>query len=304
MPWQCIRQGIITFIMKSMTKNTILVSLAVGLIMLLGIGGFFMTRNHGGDVLSNDADLFDPAKKEIAMEMVSSAENSSLDWQDQYGYIEWNVEKNDKENRGYTGGLIGFCSGCGDMTQLVEAYDKLAPGNKLQKYLPALRVQELLGMGRVTKEGLGEPFVNDWKAAARDSRFQQAQNEERDRVYFNPAVKQAKTDGLHALGQFAYYDAMVMHGPGDEPLSFGAIRADAMRRATVPSQGGDEKTYLNAYLDARIAVMKAEEGHSDTSRIDDLQRPLLKQGNLYLTPPLHWSVYGDSYSIESVPVTK
>ncbi|MYZ41003.1 hypothetical protein GT002_39335, partial [Streptomyces sp. SID4917] len=31
--------------------------------------------------------LDDPAKKEIAMQLVSSAENSSLDWKAQYGYI-------------------------------------------------------------------------------------------------------------------------------------------------------------------------------------------------------------------------
>jgi len=33
-------------------------------------------------------DLTDPHKKDIAMQLVSSAENSSLDWKAQYGYIE------------------------------------------------------------------------------------------------------------------------------------------------------------------------------------------------------------------------
>ncbi|MFF8262329.1 chitosanase, partial [Streptomyces virginiae] len=33
------------------------------------------------------AGLDDPAKKEIAMKIVSSAENSSLDWKAQYKYI-------------------------------------------------------------------------------------------------------------------------------------------------------------------------------------------------------------------------
>ncbi|MFD9239752.1 chitosanase, partial [[Kitasatospora] papulosa] len=32
--------------------------------------------------------LDDPAKKDIAMQLVSSAENSTLDWKAQYGYIE------------------------------------------------------------------------------------------------------------------------------------------------------------------------------------------------------------------------
>ena len=48
--------------------------------------------------------LKDPAKKEIAMRLVSAAENSSLGWQAQYHYIEYNVEtQNRQKNRGYTG---------------------------------------------------------------------------------------------------------------------------------------------------------------------------------------------------------
>ena len=50
----------------------------------------------------------DPAKKEIAMQLVSAAENSTLCWKEQYKYIEYNVENNDKENRGYTGGIVGL----------------------------------------------------------------------------------------------------------------------------------------------------------------------------------------------------
>lgn len=56
-------------------------------------------------------------KKEIAMRLVSSAENSSLDWKAQYQYIE---DIND--GRGYTAGIIGFCSGTGDMLELVQNY--------------------------------------------------------------------------------------------------------------------------------------------------------------------------------------
>ena len=56
------------------------------------------------------ADLDTPAKKEIAMQLVSSAENSSLDWRAQYSYIE-----DIQDGRGYTAGIIGFCSGTGDM---------------------------------------------------------------------------------------------------------------------------------------------------------------------------------------------
>ncbi|MFJ1967703.1 chitosanase [Streptomyces sp. NPDC087903] len=234
------------------------------------------------------AGLDDPAKKEIAMKLVSSAENSSLDWKAQYKYIE-----DIGDGRGYTAGIIGFCSGTGDMLDLVELYATRKPGNVLAKYLPALRRVN----NSDSHDGLDPSFPGDWRKAAQDTAFQQAQNDERDRVYFNPAVKQGKTDGLRALGQFTYYDAIVMHGDGSDPTSFRNIRKRALAKAKPPAQGGDEVTYLNAFLDARVWAMKQEEAHSDTSRVDTAQRVFVRKGNLDLNPPLDWKVYGDSFHI-------
>ena len=227
------------------------------------------------------------------MQLVSAAENSSLDWKAQYGYIEYNVEGNAKENRGYTGGIIGFTSRTHDMLELVEYYGRIAPGNALAKYLPVLRAVD----GTSSTKGLGKAFERDWKTAGKDAWFREAQDHERDRTYFDPAVDRAQKDGLRALGQFIYYDAIVMHGDGDDPSSFGGIRAAAMKRARTPAQGGDETTYLNAFLDARKAAMLSEQGHSDTTRVDTMQREFLNAGNLDLTAPLKFKVYGDSYEI-------
>ncbi|MZF88169.1 chitosanase [Streptomyces sp. SID5643] len=232
--------------------------------------------------------LDDPAKKEIAMQLVSSAENSSLDWKAQYQYIE-----DIRDGRGYTAGIIGFCSGTGDMLDLVELYTDRRPGNVLAKYLPALREVN----GSDSHAGLDPGFPGDWRRAARDAAFQRTQDDERDRVYFGPAVRQGKTDGLRVLGQFAYYDAIVMHGDGTDPLSFRNIRRRALRTAKPPAQGGDEVSYLDAFLDARVWAMKQEEAHSDTSRVDTAQRVFLRRRNLDLNPPLDWKVYGDSYHI-------
>ncbi|WP_289851462.1 chitosanase [Actinoallomurus purpureus] len=243
-----------------------------------------------GSVTKASVDLTDPHKKDIAMQLVSSAENSSLDWRAQYKYIE-----DIGDGRGYTAGIIGFCSGTGDMLELVQSYTDREPGNVLAKYLPALRKVN----GGDSHKGLDPNFPKDWRKAASDKVFQQAQDDERDRVYFNPAVNQAKKDGLRALGQFIYYDAIVMHGPGSDGDSFGGIRAAAMKKAKTPAQGGSEVTYLNAFLDARKVAMKHEEAHSDTSRVDTEQRVFLKAGNLDLNPPLTWKVYGDSYTIKS-----
>jgi chitosanase len=238
---------------------------------------------------SHDDGLDDPAKKEIAMEIVSSNENSTLDWKAQYKYIE-----DIHDGRGYTAGIIGFCSGTGDMLELVEAYTKTEPDNPLAPYLHALRKVN----GTPSHKGLGKPFVHAWKQAAKDPVFQDAQDHERDTVYFNPAVGKGKYDGLGSLGQFIYYDAIVMHGPGRGDRSFGGIRRAAMEQAQTPTQGGDETTYLNAFLDARRAVMLGQRGHHDTTRIDTEQRVFLDDGNLDLDPPLVWHVYGDRYEID------
>ncbi|MBO1331313.1 chitosanase [Streptomyces sp. VRA16 Mangrove soil] len=250
---------------------------------------FLTTQLAGAAPVTSDAGgLDDPAKKEIAMQLVSSAENSSLDWKAQYKYIE-----DIGDGRGYTAGIIGFCSGTGDMLDLVELYTARAPGNVLAPYLPALREVN----GSDSHDGLDPDFPDAWARAAADPAFQQAQNDERDRVYFDPGVARGKADRVGTLGQFAYYDALVMHGNGSDRTGFPAIRERALGVARPPAQGGDEVTWLNAFLDARVWAMKQEEAHSDTSRVDTAQRVFLEQGNLNLDPPLHWKVYGQSFHI-------
>ncbi|WP_425424753.1 chitosanase, partial [Streptomyces aurantiacus] len=101
--------------------------------------------------------LDDAAKKEIAMKLVSSAENSSLDWRAQYGYIE-----DIGDGRGYTAGIIGFCSGTGDMLDLVELYTRRKPDNALAGYLPALRGVD----GTDSHEGLDPGYPDAWRQAS------------------------------------------------------------------------------------------------------------------------------------------
>jgi chitosanase len=218
------------------------------------------------------------------MELVSSAENSSLDWRAQFRYIE-----DIHDGRGYTGGIIGFCSGTSDMLAAVGEYTRREPRNVLAAYLPALRKVD----GSASHAGLDPGFPAAWKAAARDPVFQRVQEDERDRMYFGPAVRLAEQDGLRALGQFAYYDAAVMHGLS----GLRGIRANAMGRAPLPAQGGDEIAYLGAFLDARVAEMRTEEAHSDTTRVDTAQRRFLAVSNLDLVAPLSWKVYGDTYRL-------
>ncbi|MDX2742209.1 MULTISPECIES: chitosanase [Streptomyces] len=239
---------------------------------------------------SPERSLDDPAKKDIAMRLVSSAENSSLDWKAQYGYIE-----DIGDGRGYTAGIIGFCSGTGDMLKVVERYAKARPGNALARFRPALRAVE----GSDSHEGLGAAFTAAWTKAAGDRAFRAAQDAERDEAYFDPAVARGEADGLSSLGQFIYYDAYVMHGYADAKGSVGfrTMRAEALAAADPPSEGGDEEAYLNAFLDARVAAIRKEPSHSDTSRVETAQRVFVREGRLQLETPLVWRVYGESFRI-------
>jgi chitosanase len=230
------------------------------------------------------AGLDDPVKKDIAMQLVTSAENSTLNWRGQYGYIE-----DLGDGRGYTAGIIGFCSGTSDMLAAVSEYTRRSPSNVLVSYLPALRRVN----GSDSHDGLDPGFPAAWREAAADPLFQQVQQDERDRIYFDPSVRLAKADGLRALGQFAYYDAAVMHGTN----GMGAIRAAALRVAKSPTLGGDEVAYLEAFLDARAQEMRTESAHLDTTRVDNAQRAFLQASNLDLNTPLSWDVYGESYLI-------
>jgi len=206
---------------------------AIALILAAAIAAPATGGTAGGDLAS-------PAEKEIAMEIVSSAENSSLDWRAQYRYIE-----DIHDGRGYTGGIIGFCSGTGDMLEVVQAYAKAKPGDGLARFLPALKRVD----GTASHRGLGPPFVRAWRAAAQDPAFQAAQNAERDRVYFDPAVGLAKSDRLGALGQFAYYDAAVVHG-------YDGLRA-IRRRAPAPSSSPPSRQSAPRSFPVRCAAARS-----------------------------------------------
>lgn len=231
-----------------------------------------------------------PDKKEMAAQIVASAENSTLDWRGQYDAIE-----DLDDGNGYTAGIIGFCSGTNDMLQLVEEYTKHHPDNPLAPYLPALRDVD----GTDSHKGLDPGFPEAWATAAEDPDFREAQDSTRDQVYFDPAVRLAKMDGLGTLGQFIYYDAMVLHGPGLEAGGFYGIRHAAMKKAKTAAEGGAEKAYLNAFLDESREVIrtKVTRTQRDTSRIDTAQRVFLKDGNMALTAPLRWKMYGETFQL-------
>ncbi|MBA2811998.1 chitosanase [Streptomyces sp. KM273126] len=229
-----------------------------------------------------------PDKKQLAQKLVASAENSTLDWRTTYGSIE-----DAGDGCGCTAGIIGLCTGTNDLRVLVERHTKSHPHDGLAAYLPALREVD----GTDSHEGLAPGFTKAWQAEAKAPAFRKAQDSERDRVYFDPAVRLAELDGLGTLGQFVYYDAMVHHGPGTGPDGFYGLRERALQEADTPAEGGREKVYLDVFLDIRRTSMKSADPDLDTTRIDTAQRRFVYDGNPELRTPLVWQVYGETFRV-------
>lgn len=262
-------------------KNSVLIILLICIcIFLAGCGA---KNNSPDNVVMNDE------YRKIFYALVSSAENSSLDYDKQYAYIE-----DIGDGRGYTAGIIGFTSGTGDLLEVINKYIELkSANNELEKYVPALEAVN----GTDSHEGLGNSFVSDWINASRNQEMIIAQDSIVDEMYMNPAIESAKEDGLSMLGVFIYYDALVVHGPGDDSDSFGGIREVAKNNAVTPAKGGDETEYLLSFLDARSIIMLKEEAHSDLSRVN-MQRKFIAEENFDLHLPLRWAMYGDDFILE------
>ena len=177
------------------------------------------------------------------MQLVSSAENSSLDWRAQYSYIE-----DIGDGRGYTAGIIGFCSGTGDMLEVVQAYTAAKPDNVL-----AGTCRRCGGSTAPTRTPGSAGLPARLAAAARRPVFQDAQEPSATASTSTRRSQQAKHDGLRALGQFAYYDAAVMHG-------YEGMRASAAARSPRRHAGRGRRRDHLAERVPRRARDRDEEG--------------------------------------------
>lgn len=271
---------------------------AAGVTGTIAIGALWRSVSDDGQSAVTAA-YSAPVLKEIILELVSTAENATKNWKSSYAYIE-DID----DGRGYTGGIVGWCSGTGDMLDLVEGYTSTTPGNPLQKYLPALReVMDAPSENRPAQShALLDPgFTAAWADAANTAGFQAAQRDVRDKQYWTPALVEATRDRLSPLGHYLYYDISVNHGPGDSPHSFGGIIEGVKSGGhRSPAQGGNETAYLTAIIAARDDALKAGSTYQVDGR-STVGLKLLSEKNLKLTLPLTWSIYGTTYTIRTPP---
>lgn len=264
-----------------------------------------------GSSVSGSVDIRNPTFQELAYEITSTAENSTLNWASKYNYIE-----DIHDNRGYTAGLSGFTSASGDMLQLVQQYTVESPNNPLASFISGLqacvKVGFTTGASAAAASNLGTAYITAWQnAAANDPVFRKVQRDFRKRLYWDDALVQALADGVGPLGLAIYYDVLVNHGVGTDPQSFGGLLAAVRAANTKPAAGGNETTWLNSLIDKRNAVLVTwgDTQQQTTGRV--AAHKLLVNGGtvsgatqtpkLTLAPPFKWTMYGDPYSITALP---
>jgi chitosanase len=253
--------------------------------------------------------LDDLVMKEKILQFVGTAENSNKDWTIGYPYCEYGAGIGD--TRGYTLGIVGWTTATYDANVLLKHYRDIAPGNILAKWIDELDTIDAMSTQSQRHSAsaslLGSAFAADVATAGGTALFQQAQKEERDRMYWAPAIAAAKADGLSPLGALIYYDTIVNHGsyPGDSVggQSFQGIVLTAKSQTQTPTQGGNEATYLNKVLDARWAVLQSWGDAQTNGRVPAL-RSLITAGKWQLQVPLSWSMYGTTFTISSNPTPR
>jgi Glycosyl hydrolase family 46 len=258
---------------------------------------------------SNGTDELTADQRAMIERLESVLMHDSTDFQ--YGRI-----LDQYDGRGYVAGRGDFSTAGGEALEVVVAYGAEVGHNPLAQHLPALR--DLVAAGSSATAHL-EGFPLAWRQASADPAFQRVQDAVMESRYFLPTIAKAAALGVRTpLGIAILYDTILQHGDGTGPDSFGKVLARTEAAAGTPKSGLDERTWLEAFLDARVAMLVApgDEAHArfwpyTLGRVDAL-RQLLTDRRDSLLSPLTVKPYatthvidvrqaGDGYPPQAVP---
>lgn len=228
---------------------------------------------------------FDAAHKLRSLRLISVFENGTPELQ--YGYVE-----NLDDGRGFTCGL-GFTTGTGDAKAVVDAYSDAVGDNALTPFVPELERLASLDEGEGSDDVSGlDGFADAWEAAADPAaefgaEFRAAEDRVVDVNNYAPAVAHWTALGhTSALSLFALFDAVWMHGDGDD---LDGVPALIERTCVDPA---DEDQWLRTFLAVRANDMLApanaatkDEWTAALPRID-VQDDLVNAGNFDLDGPI------------------
>jgi chitosanase len=154
---------------------------------------------------------------------------------------------------------------------------------ELKQFVPKLAVNESAKVDPKNVPSWAKYLIGVLKTAGADPIMQACQDEVFDSNYWTPAMGHVQKIGLQTgLGALVVYDTCIHSGPGGVAI----IRARFPEPA--PCNGGDEKTWVTAYVKARrewLAANKNSLVQKTVYRMDSFSE-IIRSGNWELTTPL------------------
>jgi chitosanase len=261
---------------------TCIAALAGGLLLWAPGGG---DDESGGD--AKGAEL-SSAQRSRADQMVSVFENGTT--KVQYGYAE-----NLHDGRGITAGRIGFTTSDGDALTVIQAYTEKVPDNPLASFVPELKRLKEDNSGDT--EGLPEgKYIAAWKKASEDADFREIQDQQVDKRYYGPAMREAD------LARAELYDTAVQHGTGSDADSLHALVTRTTEKVGTVGEAG-EKEWLGAFLTTRAKDLTspantatADEWKRSVDRVEAVRR-LARSGDYDLDGSHQLVAFGETYTL-------
>jgi hypothetical protein len=174
---------------------------------------------------------------------------------------------NINDQRGFTAGRAGFCTGTGDAIVVVQCYNAVKPGNPLAAFLPALveiekrfvmRNGELTGVPKGGDTTGLTGYCNAWKGLANDAAFKTCQDSVIDAVYYGAALKKMLDRKMSkALTLVSLWDAQIMHGETDPGFGTAVMMAmaDKVVKLSESPTLEEESNWLGAFHKIRAQIM-------------------------------------------------
>jgi chitosanase len=221
------------------------------------------------------------------------AEGLTSIWENDTPALAYAYAENIGDGRGYTNGRAGFCTGTGDAIQVIECYRSLrSSGNLMTKYMPGLTTinNRFLSTGQ-NQAGTSEldslgNWRSDWAASYNNSTtqadFKSCQDQVVERLYFTPALNEAKKWGLtSALSKAAFYDAYINHGSLSAFIKAAnnALGNSAQVAPAVGTNGITESAFLQKFLEKRRDVLYADSTWREAVDRVAVYEKLRRQGN-------------------------
>lgn len=225
-----------------------------------------------------------PHDMDTILSLVSIAENSQTTWWNNYNYAE-----NIGDGRGITVGVVGFCTGTGDLVQVFDVLSRINPKHAMLRFHGALRAIDKRGGGSDTK-GL-DGFEEEVHKLGEDKDWIRAQWIVLAREYINPAFQQCVKHNAKSNFAFGFlFDIALNHGP-DRCKMFAN---------TAAMQAVKEKDFLSHLITVRTRAIQSFDRDTNDGQTDrcKMWRSILDTGNLRLQRPLKNLVcYGDKFQI-------